>query len=340
VHFSWYADGILSDSCSFTWVPINLTFNNPTKEEKLIFSTHCEAFGPLDIKLISHYEQGITTHVVTKKRNTPKGLQALVDGKYIVNPDSFLKALTASTIPMGEERKSPLEEDWETNFPDPSKYLPDRAGEPTERDASAYAPNSSRQDMFEGYTFIFYDKKQYESLSPVLMQGGAEAKYREVIPNKTNVLDFVGYVKGEAGEKGLGSFQDGSEGRGVVVVRFSTKGLDSEWYAGFHTDVSLQLDHRLVEQNEFLDAILAVDASMLRRPLEFAQSGVVAPPPTASKSPEPFSTDLLTNYRQRDDLSNSSKHRASSHSSSDEYRTARACRGAISKNCHYSIHCF
>jgi len=97
------------------------------------------------------------------------------------------------------------------------------------------------------------------------------------------VADFVGYVKGIAGEKGLGEFEDGSEGKGVVVVRFNpVKGAGTEWYSDFNRQVSLFLDHRLIEQNEFLDAILGNDASVLRRPLELEPSGVEAPPSTAS----------------------------------------------------------
>ena len=110
---------------------------------------------------------------------------------------------------------------------------------------------------------------------------------REVIPGQTSVNDFVGYIKGVAGEKGLGEFEDGSEGKGVVVVRFNpVKGLGLDWFPDFNREVSLHLGHRLIEQNEFLDAILGNDASVLRRPLEVEPSGVVAPPPTASKFPD------------------------------------------------------
>ena len=135
--------------------------------------------------------------------------------------------------------------------------------------------------MFEGYTFVFYERRQYDNLQLPIFEGGGKALIHEARPYQTTVDEFVGLVKKDAGEKGLGSFEDGSEGKGVVVVRFNpVKGTGSDWYADFNNQVSLRLDHRLIEQNEFLDAILGNDASVLRRPLEFVQSGVVASTPS------------------------------------------------------------
>jgi nijmegen breakage syndrome protein 1 len=61
------------------------------------------------------------------------------------------------------------------------------------------------------------------------------------------------------------------------------KGAGADWFADFGRKVQQRLDHRFVEQNEFLDAILGNDASVLRRPLEPELSGVVAPPPSAGE---------------------------------------------------------
>ena len=192
--------------------------------------------------------------------------------------------MIAAATPAGEESSSPLEEDFEANFPDPIQYLPPKGDEPTQRDVTAYEPNPSRQDMFDGYTFVFWDRRQFDNLLAPIAQGRGKALLREVIPNETNVDDFVAYVKNVAGEKGLGEFEDGSEGKGVVVVRInSVKGAGNEWFAEFGRAIAQRLDHRLIEQNEFLDAILGNDASVLRRPLEPELSGVVALPPSAGK---------------------------------------------------------
>jgi nijmegen breakage syndrome protein 1 len=220
---------------------------------------------------------------VAKKRNTSKGLQALIDGKFIVHNDSFYKAIVTAATSDGTG-PSPLEENFEANFPDPLKFLPPKGDEPTERGETAYAPNPNRQDMFDGYTFVFYEQRQHSTLFAPISEGHGKVLLREVIPDETTVDDFVRYVKDVAGEKGLGEFEDGSEGKGVVVVRFNpVKGAGSEWFADFSRQVAQYLDHRLIEQNEFLDAILGNDASVLRRPLLPESSGIVAPPPTAGK---------------------------------------------------------
>jgi nijmegen breakage syndrome protein 1 len=271
---SSYSDLLVLIHCSFTWVPVTLTFSFGLKEAKADpFSTLYGLLGPLDVKIIVDYQRGVTTHVVAKRRNTPKGLQALIDGKYIVHNDAFVNAIVAAATPVpsaneGEEPKSPLEDDWNANFPNPMDYLPPRGEEPTERGDDSYAPNVDRSDVFEGYTFIFYEKRQFDTLLAPINDGGGKAFFREVIPGETQVPDFVRYVKGVAGEKGLGEFEDGSEGKGVVVVRFNpVKGAGIDWFADFNRNVALSLDHRLIEQNEFLDAILGNDASGLRRPL-------------------------------------------------------------------------
>ncbi len=273
-------------------MPVTFTFSFTSKEERSNpYESLYEKLGPLDIKVLDEYQRGVTTHVVAKKRNTPKGLQALIDGKLIVHNDSFINAILEAAEPA--DGGSQLELDFEGKWPKESEYLPPKGGEPTPRPEEAYAPNPLRQDMFEGYTFVFYEKKQFETLLAPITSGRGKALLRLAVPDETTVDDFVRYVKGVAGEKGLGSFDDGSEGKGVVVVRFNpVKGPGTEWFAQFGTEVALHLDHRLIEQNEFLDAILGNDASVLRRPLEVESSGIAAPPPTLSK----FGPFVLPNF--------------------------------------------
>jgi nijmegen breakage syndrome protein 1 len=239
-----------------------------------------EKLEPLDIKISLDYLRDRTTHVVSAKRNTSKGLQALINGKYIVN-HSFVDALVAATK-SEPDQTSPLESDFDSNWPDELQYLPPRGTEPTQRPSDAYAPDLKRQDTFDGYTFIFYDESQFGNLLAPITDGRGKALLRKVEPFKTEIEDFIRYVKEVAGEKSLGEFEDGSEGRGVVVVRHQPlKGLTLDWYAEFGRQVALHLDHRLIEQNEFLDAILNNDASALRKSLEVEESGVFPPTPTA-----------------------------------------------------------
>ncbi|KAH8646573.1 hypothetical protein BGZ60DRAFT_535557 [Tricladium varicosporioides] len=268
----------------FRWIPVVFTFSFTSKEHRADpYTDLYKALGPLDIKVLVEYERGVTTHLVAKKRNTSKGLQALLDGKYIVHNDSYVNAVVAAASP-NEEGYSLLEEDFR-NFPDPLEYLPPKGSEPTEHSDADYAPNPARQDMFEGYTFIFYEQRQFDTLLAPITDGGGKALLKQAIPNETPVEEFVRYVKSVAGEKGLGEFEDGSEGKGVVVVRFNpVKGVGAEWFSQFSTQVALYLDHRLMEQNEFLDAILSSDASMLRRPLEVELSSTVVPLPSTDSS--------------------------------------------------------
>lgn len=272
----------------FSWIPINLSFSFTPKELRADpYTALCNLLGPFDIKILVDYVRDQTTHMVVKKRNTSKGLQALIDGKFIVHNDAFIQALVAAATitPPTEESgitQSPLEVDWEKNFPGPLEYLPPRGDEPTKKDSSAYSPDPSRQELFDGYIFIFSERRQFETLLAPITAGRGKALLHEVVPGQTEVNEFVSYVKSVAGEKGLGEFEDGSEGKGVVVVRFNpVKNVEIDWFTNFNRNVSLHLDHRLVEQNEFLDAILGNDASALRRPLELEASGVVAPPSTA-----------------------------------------------------------
>ncbi|PQE22956.1 hypothetical protein CJF30_00008568 [Rutstroemia sp. NJR-2017a BBW] len=287
--------GRLKQVFRFTWVPVALTFSFTSKELKgKPFEELYNTLGPLDIKVLPEYVRGVTTHVVVKKRNTSKGLQALINGKYIVNNDPFTEALLAATRPE-EDGTSPLEKDFDANFPDAIQYLPERGSEPTDEPATSYAPVPARANMFEGYTFIFYDKSQFETLLAPITDGRGKALFREVVPFETTVTDFVRYVKDVAGEKGDGSFEDGSEGKGVVVVRYNpVKGDGHEWFQDFGRQVALHLDHRLIEQNEFLDAILKTDAGLLRRPLEIELSGVVASNPAPASSPKPPAVDTST----------------------------------------------
>lgn len=274
---------------SLTWVPVAFTFSFSSKElQAKPIDALRSRFEQLDIKLLVDYNIDFTTHVVAKKRNTAKGLQALINGKAIVT-ESFLDAVTHAADPIDDGNGSQtcaLEQHFDESWPDPAKHLPPRGGEPFEHADEIYTPDRGRIDVFDGYTFIFYDSTQYNNLLAPITNGGGKALMETVTPGETLSDDFVRYVKSVAGEKGLGSFDDGSEGKGVVVVRYlPTKGFHVQWYTEFITAVSLRLDHRPIEQNEFLEAILTKDASMLRRPLEIEeQSGTSVIPPQPQPS--------------------------------------------------------
>ena len=225
----------------------------------------------LDIKTIIPYIAGTTTHVVQGKRNTAKGLQALINGKYIVT-NNFTDALIEATTPTNlneDESMSLLEEDYDKHWPNALNFLPAKSKEPNERPAEFFAPNPSRQGVFDGYSFIFCDQVQFETLLPPITNGGGKAFKFPLQPGKTTAGEIVRFVKEHAGEKGLGEFEDDSTGKGVVVVRFRG-GSDQhqQWALDLGNQVALALGQRLIEQSEFMDAILTNDAKILRRSLE------------------------------------------------------------------------
>lgn len=195
--------------------------------------------------------------------------------------DSFIDAIVhAATIPDEAEEgaSSALEQDFEASWPNAIDHLPPRGEAPVDRPPEAYLPDERRYEVFDGYTFVFYERKQYDNLLSAITAGKGKALLKEVTPGVTDIDDFIRFVKGVAGEKGLGSFEDGSEGKGVVVVRYTPKDENYEWYAQFLTSFAQRLDHRPIDQREFLEAILACDASMLRRPLEEASQPESAAP--------------------------------------------------------------
>ncbi|KAL9576469.1 MAG: hypothetical protein Q9212_007074, partial [Teloschistes hypoglaucus] len=251
-------------------VSLSVSFPKESKGSNDPLSTLCNRLVDTDIKISTNYIIDKTTHVVQGKRNTAKGLHALINGKYIVT-ESFIDALIYATVPTDldhDESLSPLEEDFDKNWPDAMQHVPPTGKEPNERPVEVFAPNPERANVFEGYTFVFCEKSQFEQLQPPITSGGGKAFLFKLKPRQTTTEELVGYVKNVAGEKGLGELEDGSEGKGVVVVRFRGGKDDKDWAAELGKEASLALDLRFIEQNEFMDAILMKNASVLRRPLE------------------------------------------------------------------------
>ncbi|KAI1138287.1 hypothetical protein F5Y05DRAFT_56885 [Hypoxylon sp. FL0543] len=282
--------GSFASKFRITWFPVVLSFSFTAKEIQADpLSKLREDLEQLDIKFLAEFDQS-TTHVVSRKRNVPKALQALVNGRYLVTPEFYASIIAAATPgdDSGGVAPSPLESDFNANWPDALQFVPPPGEEAAPWPVEAFAPNPSRAEVFYGYTFIFYNKKQYENLLAPITNGGGKALLNEAIEGQTDIDDFIRFVKGVAGEKGLGEFEDGSEGKGVVVVRWIPD-PPSDWYINFYNAVSQRLDQRLVEQKEFLGAILNNNASGLRRPLEAEaapRTSQIEPPSTVQDAME------------------------------------------------------
>lgn len=240
----------------------------------------------LDVKTTEPYIIDSTTHVISAKRNIPKGLQALINAKHIVT-EAFIGALINVTTSSGVAEDGTtalpclLEEDFDKHWPDAMRYLPEPGKEPKPRAAEFYAPNATRINIFEGFTFIFADPAQYENLHAVINNGGAKCLQYTMRIGETPMSDFVTYIKSVACKKGQ-MFIPGE--RKTVAVRFRSKGSTAQWAIDFCRDLDQELGQRSIEQNEFLDAILTNNSSNLCKSLVDEDSGTTAPPSTAGKS--------------------------------------------------------
>ncbi|KAJ5109598.1 hypothetical protein N7532_002243 [Penicillium argentinense] len=273
------------------WEPVVLTFSFSSKEMRANdpLAKVRARLEELDIKTIIPYLVDQTTHVVQSKRNTAKGLQALINGKHIVK-NSFLDAIEYATTPtdLGTQQEiSPLESDFDAAWPDPAEHLPPPGNEPTSRSASAFAPNSDRINVFDKYTFVFGDASQFENLQPAINNGHGKALYYEIKDGETTAADIVQFMKKAGGSQGVGAERTGPGG--VVLVRFRSKGDYENWSVKLGNEVALAIDQRSIEQREFLDAILNNDAKPLCRPLPREEvSSQVSPTPTpAVELPQP-----------------------------------------------------
>lgn len=270
------------------WQPCVLTFNLLKKEVKSgllkLKQARVEAF---DIKATSDFISEHTTHVVANKRNTAKGLQALITAKYMVS-ESYIDALEYATTPANlsqEENLSPLELDFDTAWPNPNDHLPPPGKEPTSRPVESYQPDPSRTNVFEGYTFVFGDQTQYDNLLPVVTSGHGKAILFKVINGESSADDLLQFLRNASGNKQNDHFQR-EDGGGVILVRWTGKDDVHEWTNNLVNEVALKMDQRAIDQSEFLDAILANEASLLKQPIPFESTteGRVAPPPSAANS--------------------------------------------------------
>ena len=122
--------GNYADKFHIRWMPVVLTFTGLPKSAKSrgkVLDPRREQLEQTDVKLLEEYVANQTTLVVSKKRNTSAGLQALLQGKWIVDP-SFVDALAAATRKEGrdangDERQSALEEDYEVHWPMTREFL-------------------------------------------------------------------------------------------------------------------------------------------------------------------------------------------------------------------------
>lgn len=257
------------------WHPVVLSFASLSKKPgKDTLAPWKEKFEHTDVKLSLDYVTNETTHVVSKKRNTPASLQVLLQARWLVT-DAFAEALATTLAKQSGSDASLLEDEFDGNWPSERNYLTPSGGEPNPRPDEYLKPNPARNELFQDFIFIFMSQAQYDNLFPVVAAGGGKAMVRDIGAQSITVEQFVEFVKEAAGRKKSSHFrlsQDTGKG-GVVIVR---PNIDGEFAPDFNRDLALALDQRSVDQREFLDAILTVDTSGLRKPLEEEPASSVA----------------------------------------------------------------
>lgn len=271
--------GSWDKSFTLEWHPVVLSYKL-TKAAPL--TAERERFQSTGIKVVVEYVD-LTTHVVAKVRNTAGGLMGLVQARWLVTSE-FVDALAAACTREGldgdgEPRISPLEQDFDANWPKEDNFLIPTAGEPIKRPAEWTKPNPDRCNVFNGFTFLLFSVKQRDSLSPVIQAGGGKAlayTFEKGVTTKDQVVDYVQNVAGKKGDSDFSLGHDEGPG-GIVVVRAEAKDAsrDNEFMASIDT----ALNQRSVEQNELLDVILDNNASVLCRPLRLTTQ-TVAPTPS------------------------------------------------------------
>ncbi|EDN04251.1 predicted protein [Histoplasma mississippiense (nom. inval.)] len=200
------------------WHPVVLSFSLPSKTNDPISQAR-SSLEELDIKTVVPYVVGKTTHVVQNKRNTSKGLQALINGRHIVQK-SYIEAIVYAAAPgdlESEEALCPLEEDFDAFWPDPTQYLPPRGKEPSRR---------------------------FDDLQGPITNGHGKALLYEIERGRTTAEDIVNYMKQVAGNKGLGNF-DGSGG--VILVQFRKADEHCDWDIEIESRVASLTGQKIVE---------------------------------------------------------------------------------------------
>ncbi|KAJ5730853.1 uncharacterized protein N7483_005361 [Penicillium malachiteum] len=258
-----------SASLRLKWEPVVLSFSFSSKELRSDdpLAKVRSKLEDLDIKTIIPYLVDQTTHVVQNKRNTAKGLQALINGKPIVS-NAYIDALVYATTPTefeNDEALSPLETDFDAAWPNPTEYLPPAGKEPVDRPASVFGPDPARFHIFEGYTFVFGEPSQFENLQAAINNGQGKALLYPVKAGATTAEEIVQFMREAGGQKGTRARHE--ELGKVVLVRFRLNGENEQWSIEISNQVAWITDRRVIEQSEFLGAILGSDASPLCRSL-------------------------------------------------------------------------
>lgn len=240
------------------WQPCVMTFMLNKKEIKNgDLKTKQDRVKDLDVRAVSDYLSGQTTHLIAQKRNTAKGLQALIEGIPIIT-EAYIDALIYASTPIDlqeEENLCPLETDFDDAWPDCTLHLPPPGKEPTDKPAEAYRPDPARAKVFDKYLFIFFDSSQYDTLLPPITTGHGKALLFKVDPDTTTVDQGYDFVKKATTNLGRTIFVNVNE---TTDMR--------PWMTDYIDRLCSKFGIEPASQSDFLDTVLANNAAQLRKP--------------------------------------------------------------------------
>jgi hypothetical protein len=180
-------------------------------------------------------------------------------------------------------KASMLEEDFDAAWPREKEYIPPIGAEPVPRPEQMLEPDPDRAELFSGLTFVFLNEGQYNSLQEAISTGGGKTMLVQVDFGTTKVDEYVQYVTNVAGQKKRPKANSGRFP--VITIRPSVFPEEMEkWTTDFIMGVDQALNQRSIQQNEFLDAILAKDTSSLQKPPAEVEIASSAPPTIRQES--------------------------------------------------------
>ena len=173
------------------WEPQVITFiTKSKKKDKNPMKDWRDKVEKYDVKTIEAFVPGQTKYVCADKRNTSKGLQALVNGAYIVL-NTYVDAIFAVCHREDPEALASSEIDFDNKWPKPLQYLPPAGSEPVHRPAQVFAPDTRRHTLMEGFTIITTTSSQYHNLMSVITDAGGKIDLFEVEPYKSDPNDLI-----------------------------------------------------------------------------------------------------------------------------------------------------
>lgn len=240
---------------TMTWTPQVVTVSLSKKEVlKGELGSLQQRFSSLDVRVINEYRPGETTILIAQKRNTPKVLQALIEGVPVVK-STYLEAMLAAASVTDPETLSNLERDFDAAWPDcdPAVYLPPPGKEITDKSIDAYRPDPARATIFAKHTFFFFEQAQMDILLPPITTGHGKAS---LLPNKdgnTTVSESVAVIRSvtKAGH--------------AIIVKPNEMDDSQLWWSQHIDQVCLNVGIEPIVQADILDAVLGNDAKKLRK---------------------------------------------------------------------------